>query len=113
MKDQLAHLLGATVSFYSKQPTLNVGCFVETRQNALQEQCVKAVDNGNHRLLPISELNERFCKFYAVLKSGPVKLNKSSQAWGLTVFELNVQDLDESDPEYQLMMQPTIMYADK
>jgi hypothetical protein len=112
-RERLSELLDCQVSFYTKHQTLNVGCFIDTHKNLNLDQCVRAIENGKPKLLPVSELNERVCKFYAVLKAGPVKQIDQKYVWGLTVFELNIQDIDESDPEYQRIFEPTILFADK
>lgn len=114
IRAKLAKLLGKPVRFYTKHNTLHVACFLNVVKNIQQERCVKVVDNQSNTLIPIDELDGRFCKFWAVLKAGMLKENDDkSFSWSISAFELNVKDVTEDDECYKDMIEPTVYFADQ
>lgn len=87
------------VSFYGNNDSPNMFCFVDTCQNRDNEKCVMALVNGDEQQLPIGELENKICKFSAVLRARNIaKTTTNTYMWSLKVSELCIEDLPPDHP---------------
>ena len=113
IKTDVSKKLKTTVGFYARAESDFFTPFIDMCLNKANVKCVKAVENGVQKLIPISELDKKSCTFEAILKSGTIK--KSSQhndlVWGLSIAELHIKPLS-FQPKVQ-KDEPKVLFAQK
>lgn len=95
IRQALSNQLGVPLTFYSREDSEVIGCFMDTVMNEKSIRCINAIDNGVERLLPLTKLENRACSFYAILRSRNIKKSEQTGAltWSLTVSEMNISKL--------------------
>ena len=89
--------MGMRTTFYAKDDATMVGCYIDTVINANGQKCVNCVEDGDIVLMPVDNLANRICSFYAVLQSRGLKVSAKTGflSWSLSVAELKISGKPE------------------